>query len=99
MYLFHKRDNQVLLNGVHPALLSESGGSAPRQDAGLAAWSTSTMWLDRGEVEREVGGRSKAGQSRSVYLLFSSALTARDRLALLNWALSTHTAALKLPDG
>lgn len=46
-----------------------------------------------------MGGRSKAGQSRPVYLLFSSALTARDRLALLNWALSAHIAALKLPDG
>ncbi len=42
---------------------------------------------------------SRAGQSSSVYLLFFSALTARDRLALLNWALSVLTAALKLPDG
>lgn len=47
----------------------------------------------------EVGGGSRAGRSRSVYLLFSSALTARDQLALLNWALNIHIAALKLPDG
>lgn len=69
------------------------------QDAGHSAWSTSTIWLDRGVVEKEVVRRSRAGQSRSVYLLFFSALTARDRLALLNWALSAHIAALKLPDG
>lgn len=50
-------------------------------------------------MEEEVGGESRGGQSRSVYLLFSSGLTAHDRLALLNWALSTHIAALKLPDG
>lgn len=50
---------------------------------------------------REGGGGegAQAGQSRSVYLLFASALTARDQLALLNWALNTHIAALKLPDG
>lgn len=64
------------------------------QDAGLSAWSASTMWLDI-----RVGGRSRAGHSRPVYLLFSSPLTARDQLALLNWALSAHIAALKLPDG
>lgn len=46
--------------------------------------------------ERGVSGR---GQSRSVYLLFSSGLMAQECLALLNWALRTHTAALKLPDG
>lgn len=57
------------------------------------------MWLDGGVVEKEVGERSRAGQNRSVYLLFSSALTTCDRPALLNWALSTHIAALKLPDG
>lgn len=55
------------------------------------------MCLDRRMVEKQ--GEERAGQSGSVYLLFFSALTARDRLALLNWALSALTAALKLPDG
>lgn len=48
--------------------------------------------------EEGSGGRRRAGQSGSVYLLFS-ALTACDWLALLNWALNTHIAALKLHDG
>ena len=48
---------------------------------------------------RKWGKEQSKRESRSVYLLFSSALTARDRLALLNWALNTHIAALKLPDG
>lgn len=43
--------------------------------------------------------RSEAVQSCSVYLLFLPALAAHDRLALLNWALNAHIAALKLPDG
>lgn len=52
-----------------------------------------------GMVEEEERARNRAGKSKSVYLLFSSALTAHDQLALLNWALSTHIAALKPPDG
>lgn len=43
--------------------------------------------------------RREAVQGRSVYLLFLPALAAHDRLALLNWALNAHIAALKLPDG
>lgn len=47
----------------------------------------------------ESGGEEEARPSLFIYLLFSSGLTAHDQLALLNWALSTHIAALKLPDG
>lgn len=43
--------------------------------------------------------RRKAGRKCSVYLLFLPAVAAHDWLALLNWALSARTAALKLPDG
>lgn len=52
-------------------------------------------WIDAG-VEK---ARRKAGRSCSVYLLFLPAVAAHDQLALLNWALNAHTAALKLPDG
>lgn len=52
-------------------------------------------WIDAG-AER---ARRKARRSCSVYLLFLPAVAAHDGLALLNWALNAHTAALKLPDG
>lgn len=45
------------------------------------------------------GRRGEVGKSCCEYLLFASALMARDWLALLNWALRTLTAALKPPDG
>lgn len=69
------------------------------QDAEISAWSTFTCsGTECGEDGRK-GGVSGRGQSRPVYLLFSSGLMAQECLALLNWALRTHTAALKLPDG
>lgn len=45
-------------------------------------------------------GRERVEQDRAGVFIYCSppALMARDQLALLNWALNTHTAALKLPD-
>lgn len=43
--------------------------------------------------------QSRARAGLTVYLLFFPALTPCDWRALLNWVLSTHIAALKLPDG
>lgn len=102
--LFPKGDNQVLLKGGNPAVLLEHQHSGrvssckPVMTAGISCMDHIHYVVGCMHVRRGRAG-SRVGQSGSLYLLFASALTASDWLALLNWALSTHTAALKLPDG
>lgn len=81
----------------HQCCVVEALSNTPVMTRCMCAYikSASSLWKARCRKRK----RHTTWLRRPVYLLFSSALTARDWLGLLNWALSTHIAALKLPDG